>query len=133
MATNEERREAARRLRNDASRPDIMSYYDTNRCMLVLLIEYDALQYFDASASELLDGLADLIEPEPERTCKWVWGEEWLESSPASPRELQWANWYLDCGCWDGDEDEFEDFDNPDEMPKDHWTYCPRCGAKVAS
>lgn len=70
---------------------------------------------------------------ETEHTCKWVWGEEWIESSPASPRELQWANWYLDCGCWDGDESEFEDLDDPDKTPKINWKYCPRCGAKVVN
>lgn len=68
---------------------------------------------------------------EQERTCEWVWGEEWIESSPAFPRELQWANWYLNCGCWDGQEREFEDFYDPNENPSNGWEYCPMCGAKV--
>ena len=66
-----------------------------------------------------------------ERTCEWIWGEDWLESSPEGPRELHWANWYLDCGCWEGDEDEFCDFDDPEARPDSYWAFCPKCGAKV--
>lgn len=127
MATNEERREVARKLRETSD--DITDWGDSNPYWYIMKCVYGDVQIHDDN--EFFYLLSSLIEPEPERTCKWVWGEEWLESSPASPRELQWANWYLDCGCWDGDEDEFEDLDNPDEMPKGHWMYCHRCGAKV--
>lgn len=67
----------------------------------------------------------------PELTCEWIWGEDWCESSTEGPRELHWANWYLDCGCWEGDEDEFCDFDDPEVRPDSDWAFCPRCGAKV--
>lgn len=67
----------------------------------------------------------------PERTCEWIWGEDWFESSTEGPRELHWANWYLDCGCWEGDEDEFCDFDDPEARPDGGWAFCPNCGAKV--
>lgn len=66
-----------------------------------------------------------------EQTCEWIWGEEWIESSSQGPRELQWANWYLNCGCWDGSEKEFENLDDPYEKPYTYWQYCPYCGKKV--
>ena len=117
--TDEERRAVAKRLRNNA---------DQNRRWVVPWAVFnDADEHGDI---ELNNHLADLIEPEPKRYCRWIWGEEWLESTPENPRELQWANWYPDCGCWDGCEPELAKFDDPDDEPI-KWEYCPICGAKV--
>lgn len=139
MPTNDERREVARRLRGNpedtliphrTGRHHGMGCHEAadrfwNMCDRIKEAGNYDIAFSTASV------LADLIEPEQERTCKWVWGEEWLESSPMGPRELQWANWYLNCGCWDGFEDEFEDLCDPEEKPAGHWKYCPECGAKV--
>ena len=64
-----------------------------------------------------------------ERTCRWVWIESWTDNELG--RECDYANWALDCGCWDGWERELHDFDDPCEPPRE-WDYCPRCGAKIA-
>lgn len=130
MPTNEERREVAMRLRNDASRPDIMSDYDIDRGSLALLIEYDALQYFDASASELLNGLADLIEPEPERTCHVV-----VKERKISRTQTLVTKSCSRCGYAFGDEERRPVLPGLDDeiviykvrIPN----YCPECGAKV--
>lgn len=117
--TDEERRAVAKRLRNNA---------DQNRRWVVPWAVFnDADEHGDI---EVHNRLADLIEPEPKRYCRWIWGEEWLESTPENPRELQWANWYPDCGCWDGCEPELAKFDDPDDEPI-KWEYCPHCGRKV--
>lgn len=83
----------------------------------------------DAVLQDLIDRLADLIAPEPERTCKWVWCEDWVDT-PAGPRELICANWHLDCGCWDGEDQDLRNLSDQYERPT-MWLYCPRCGAKV--
>lgn len=117
--TDEERREVARRLRDNAD--------ESQKWVVPWAVFNDADEHGDI---ELNNRLADLIEPEPKHYCRWIWGEEWLESTPENPRELQWANWYPDCGCWDGCEPELAKFDDPDdELIK--WEYCPHCGAKV--
>lgn len=134
MPTNEERREVARRLRDaDVGRGVFSPWCE----MVEAILDGEECGEADGTCDEkkccerFMDTIAALVEQEPERTCKWVWGEEWLESSPMGPRELQWANWYLNCGCWEGCEDEFEDFYDPYEEPKGHWKYCPNCGARV--
>lgn len=63
-----------------------------------------------------------------ERTCRWVWAESW--SDDVLGRECDYANWVLDCGCWDGCESDLGDFDRIDKKPAG-WDFCPRCGAKV--
>ena len=63
-----------------------------------------------------------------ERTCRWAWIESWTDNGLG--RECDYANWALDCGCWDGGDRELHDFDDPCEPPRE-WDYCPRCGAKV--
>ena len=63
-----------------------------------------------------------------ERTCRWVWIESWSDNELG--RECDYANWALDCGCWDGWDRELHDFDDYYEPPRE-WGYCPRCGAKV--
>lgn len=70
---------------------------------------------------------APTIDAEPVRHGRWVWFENWLESTPANPREC------LDCGwqcseCKNALEDMVGGYwDNPDEMPA--LKHCPECGA----
>jgi len=64
----------------------------------------------------------------PERTCKWVWLEEWRDDEDAG-HECQYAGWGLNCGCFDGNPlDEYDDFD---KKPDNEWQFCPWCGAEV--
>lgn len=94
MRTDDERREVARRLRS------ISGSYVTKG-------EYEKAIMLKDGCDEL-ERLADLIEPEPERTCRIV--------------RVQPGWWECDaCGLsirWD-----------LDEPPHVH--YCPNCGAKV--
>lgn len=107
---------------------DINPYWEIFKCKEM---EY-APEWDGHTPSQAINRITKLAESiDHERTCEWVWGEEWLESSPIGPRELQWANWYLNCGCWDGYEDEFEDLCDPEEKPVGHWKYCPRCGTRI--
>lgn len=109
MPTNEERREVARELRYTANHS--LNGYSFQRA--VEGIAFGTLG--DRPWRETLARLADLIEPEPERTCKGTRCEEtneWLchdcEGSLA--------------GCmFDPERDGFV------SVPK----YCPHCGAKV--
>ena len=122
MPTNEERRRVADRLRILAGHREVDKE----------LVE-DVLGLY---MGECVDGydpvsvvhVADLIEPEPERTCKWIWHEEW-DDTPGG-RECVCANWELDCGCWDWLDEELSCFDNIESSPNNGWKVCPRCGAK---
>lgn len=119
----QERHDAKMRLRLDAS-DGALIFED-----FIGALAYD-IGCETRDPADVMNRLADLIEPEPKHYCRWIWGEEWLESTSENPRELQWANWYPDCGCWDGCEQELAKFDDPDDEPS-KWEYCPICGAKV--
>ena len=74
------------------------------------------------------DRARELWNRRTERTCRWVWVESWRDDEAG--RECDYANWALDCGCWDGWDRELHDFDDPCEPPRE-WNFCPRCGARV--
>lgn len=99
MPTNEERREVARRLRELAG-----TYITIGDLESALCIDMSSGRVDIARDSESISGLADLIEPEPERTCKIVNSEN------------KFANW--ECSAC-GEEIKYSD------------NYCPNCGAKV--
>lgn len=103
---------------------DIDPYWNIFKCR-----EVEKAPEWDGHTPE--QAIERILKLNSRETCEWIWGEEWLESSPQSPRELQWANWYLNCGCWDGSEEEFENLDDPYEKPYTYWQYCPYCGKKV--
>lgn len=72
MPTNEERRKVAQKLRNsDIERHQLnpmVSHATVTICgSSIVCIDEESLRM-------ALDYLADLIEPEPERTCKWSRG-----------------------------------------------------------
>lgn len=81
---------------------------------------------FDGNEYDLIDK-CPTIEAEPVRHGRWVWFENWLESTPVNPREC------LDCGwqcseCKNALEDMVGGYwDNPDEVPA--LKHCPECGA----
>lgn len=110
MVTNEERREVARNIRN-ADLTKYASYYEevkgwdhvrATRFVLVSnLGSAIGIEKAIFSIDDLKIRLADLIEPEPERTCKWSRGCGY------------------DTGCGNNYLDSL--------LPK----FCPYCGGKV--
>lgn len=84
MPTNEERREVARRLREKYIERNTPGYFEVQD------LNFQALNYLKDLEACVPDGdslftvLADLIEPEPERTCEWMQDED--------------GNWHTSCG-----------------------------------
>lgn len=103
MVTNEERREVARKLR--ATSDEIRDWCDTNPYWYVMKCVYGDVEIHDDN--ELFYLLADLIEPEPERTC---------ENESSKPGIFTCSY----CGA-----------DFYDAEISGDWNYCPNCGAKV--
>ena len=105
MLTNEERRDVAARLRE--SREFISD-------MPKMSLEQNTFDVFERilacvgyERGNIFDHLAELIEPEPERTCRKVPGRmKYGRRMPACS----------ECGYSIGD---------------DRWFFCPSCGAKV--
>lgn len=124
MVTNDERREVARRLRHAWTNvPD----RDPVRHQLRVLLEvYEAVGLDDgeSDAIDLFGRLADLIEPEPERTCRMVSAfdtdelEHEQENISFSPEDTLA---YRCGGCR---------FDFRYERGL-YPSYCPNCGARV--
>lgn len=107
--TNEERREAARKLRN------MCTYGCRYAEQFYELLKEEVMNDWDFHEFEdVADRLADLIEPEPERTCRAEQDYEAMEDGIPDCRI-----WRCECG---------------EEFP--FWRggkpiYCPACGAKV--
>lgn len=115
MPTNEERREVARNLRKLVRLSGSGSCHATSICNALGLIDENR---YAPSAYYCGDGvmyLADLIEPEPERTCRMtkIGGDRvlagWWECSECGPV-------YPPC---------------KDEIAEWSLRKCPHCGAKV--
>lgn len=108
MATDDERREVAARLRYVAEHgaPE----WATTACCIAECIGEDDYQLWSGSGL-LFSKLADLIEPEHEHTCHIVM---------ASPGEWECS------ACGRG-----IDWDSYDEGDLPNCNYCPNCGAKV--
>ena len=111
MPTNDERHKIATKLRE--SREFI-------RSMPKVLLEQNAFDAFerilacvDYERGNIFDYLADLIEPEPERTCK--------------DERYQWCMFECsECGC----ECEGGDYEGHN-CSTGAFNYCPNCGARV--
>lgn len=104
MPTNEERREAAARLRGIVEKTWYTSWHELytikNACGC-----YDE---HDSQDMVLKDRLADLIEPEPERTCSiHETDHEYEDSVRCSACRMTF------------------------NRPWEPFKYCPNCGAKV--
>ena len=123
MPTNEERHEVAERLRQEAN---------TNNWQDLVILDYPIARALKEQATDtdddrfekrLLLKLADLIEPEPERTCHAVkismkdLGEGFVGSDDAC---------YTCSIC----NELLVNFDF-DQKPPKPIGYCPNCGAKV--
>lgn len=112
MPTNDERRDVAARLRElDTSR-----LYDgmDEVCALEDACGCDVGQ--DWQDMELKDRLAELIEPEPERTCKM----ELVKRGPI------YSVWRFSCCGYEHSENDTDG--GATELPG---TRCPKCGAVV--
>lgn len=110
MPTNEERREVARKLRETSD--EIRYWLDTNPYWYVMKCVYGDVEIHDDN--ELFYRLADLIEPEPERTCT-ITHAVFNEGDPTGEYEA----W----NCSHCGELPYDDADS--------FSYCPCCGTKV--
>lgn len=104
--TDKERGEIAARLRG--AKGDSSCFYPL---VLRMMIWPQSTTFVDTR--QLLNRLADLIEPEPERTCKIV-SEHYYDDYDQYETELP-------CGH------NFETHDKPELFVR----FCPECGAKV--
>lgn len=139
MTTNEERREIARKLRE--LEEDVLSLIDAWDEEGIYTICQDQADYYQihfalmgcipsvhthpCDYAELHERLADLIEPEPERTCKNLSDSGWFTCSEcgANVYGAAYGSSYVD-----GDGKRWYTTANPPQ-----WNYCPNCGAKVIS
>ena len=111
--TNEERREVAERLRNMTCRDCRYAeqFYE--------LLEETVMNVWDFHEfDDVADRLADLIEPEPERTCR-------MEYDPVHCDYVCTA-----CGEWH-DTPTYDARDADDALVYRDYRFCPHCGAKV--
>lgn len=120
MVTNDERRAAANTIRR---------YNGQANCMY--LIKYAACKGdLDASESAFLNRLADLIEPEPERTCRVV-----TDKNAVSQTQEVHTKHCSECSYVFGREQHRQLLPGLDEEFVLHAVqipdYCPNCGAKV--
>ena len=108
MPTNEERREVATKLRNVTDEDCDMCFLEEilTDCVGDAYVHYSGCQL---DYRLLLNGLADLIEPEPERTC------EVTEYNDCGPHAED-CTIVFSCG-----------HETLGYIPN----YCPSCGAKV--
>lgn len=106
MPTNEERQIVAYSLRN------LASYRKVDKELVEDVLGLYMGECVDGYDPVSVVHVADLIEPEPERTCKM--------------RNHDTDNYYMRCcSCSECNAGWFEDiYDKP-------FSYCPHCGAKV--
>ena len=95
MPTNEDRKEVVKALRDLCDGCETVSDYDLAKALCLVAVSRNAY------SSDSVLRIADLIEPEPERTCKWSRGCGY------------------DTGCGNNYLDPL--------LPK----FCPYCGGKV--
>lgn len=103
MVNDKERCEVAAKLRNLDERVLDCREYE-HRAICTVIGCWGDGEYSDM---ELKDRLADLIEPEPERTCTWTWNVE---------------EGYWDCSnCGEISPEDYHKIPN----------YCPDCGTRI--
>ena len=111
MVNNEERHDVAARLRV------LASHVPADAELVLDALDLYEGEYIDGFDNRCVDRLADLIEPEPERTCTfsvYKTGDEHLPTCSA-------------CG-YEAAREECEDYVGVVYYEKRH---CPNCGAKV--
>ena len=117
MPTDTERREVARRLRHAW-----VNVPDTNRVRHHLRVLYEIYEAIGVSgdrrdAIDLFDRLADLIEPESERTCR-------VECYPPGYEDNLHYEVCSECGA-------ILTAMRPGDRHSKRANYCPSCGARV--
>ncbi len=138
MPTNEVRRDAARRLREIGKEigEGALLWYHISKALGV------DLTIGGESAANVL---ADLIEPEPERTCHFepdvievLLDEDGNEILDADGNEIETGEPAEDCSAFECSECGYPMIFDPDIGWFDYWSpykphfkYCPNCGAKV--
>lgn len=120
MPTNDERREVAARLREKYREkycPGVWQVQSVNDQIWMYLKDLEACLPDGYSAFNVL---ADLIEPEPERTCRNI----------ASESDREWGNPFIcsECGA---DPHDAESYYCGFSSGEHDWRFCPSCGAKV--
>lgn len=111
MPTTNERREVAARLRECA---DSGLYAERNAAALIGVVLFTTKANVKDTSEEIMRRLADLIEPEPERTCE-------LEPSKSGKRRCKRCGAFVSVDAvWDC----------CGIIPT---RYCPNCGAKAVS
>lgn len=128
MPTNEERRECAKKLREI----ELVKLPDAGRELEEVHKAIGCWFGQDHFSQEFNDRLADLIEPEPERTCKFIHHE------CRHPNEKDACGKYQDCEwscakdslyCSSCDKCVAVSFGRQLKVKK--YSFCPYCGAKV--
>ena len=135
MATNEERREVARNLRETSDEIRdwcIRDWCDTNPYWYVMKCVYGDVKIHDDN--ELFYRLADLIEPEPERTCKNLAFKEKAEGTKPVYDGICFI--CSECDAYVQDSECYHSGLYPSYSSKEYqdeikFSYCPNCGAKV--
>lgn len=116
MENNEERRRVSARLRDMAD-----SRYCETKNTLVLTGALLAVLGLDAASGtveDIMRRIADLIEPEPERTCR-IKQHRCTNCDHEINVRAYFTNVVLDDGCWTAESRTAN--------------FCPNCGAKVIS
>mgnify|MGYP000712487205 FL=1 len=130
MPTNEVRRDAARRLREIGKEigEGALLWYHISKALGV------DLTIGGESAANVL---ADLIEPEPERTCHFEPDVTEIKYDE-NDNEIETGEPAEDCSAFECSECGYPMLYDPDigwfdycEPYKPHFKYCPNCGAKV--
>lgn len=130
MPTIEERREAARKLRETGKEvgEGALLWYHISRALSV-----DLTIGGEAAANVL----AELIEPEPERTCHFEPDVTEIKYDE-NDNEIETGEPAGDCSAFECSECGYPMLYDPDigwfdycEPYKPHFKYCPNCGAKV--
>ena len=109
MPTNEERREVAARLRA------LASHVPADAELVLDALDLYEGEYIECFEPRCVERLADLIEPEPERTCRMELNWDYEDYCPA---------YYRDYVCSECKEDFIY-------YKHSRISYCPNCGAKV--
>lgn len=133
MPTNEERCEVAHNLRETSDA--ISDWGDSNPYWYVMKCVYGDVEIHNDN--ELLYRLADLIEPEPERTCHFEPDVTEIKYDE-NDNEIETGEPAEDCSAFECSECGYPMLYDPDigwfdycEPYKPHFKYCCNCGAKV--